>query len=152
MDLAASLTLALVALAQGYPKERRYGFPACLSGTATAILISKSPTGYSYEAMGTTRSNRPVGMMDGGSTRRVGMKVSLGGCSSQNTLCEAADHEDGKQLAYLVLGPDGRITREMRPGTGKYAGLQMSGVSTALGTFPMIELGTFQTCNQQTDI
>ena len=145
-----SLSIADAALAQSYPKEGSYDFTACLSGIATAIVFSKSHTGYSYEALGTTRSNPPGGMMDNGAVRCVGMNASLGGKNSQNTLCEAIDRDGDKQLAYLALGPDGRVTREVLSGTGKFEGLQMSGISTPLGAFPTIKPGTFQTCNHQT--
>jgi len=146
----AALTIAHAALAQGLPKEGRYDFTACLSGTAAGIMFSKSHIGYSYEAMGTTRSNPPGGMMDNATFRCVGMNASLGGTNSQNTLCEAVDRDGDKQLAYVVLGPDGRVTREVLSGTGKYEGLQMSGIVIPQGTFPTIKPGTFQNCNQQT--
>lgn len=82
--------------------------------------------------------------------RCVEMNASLGGKNSQNTLCEAIDRDGDKQLAYLALGPDGRVTREVLSGTGKFEGLQMSGISTPLGAFPTVKPGTFQTCNHQT--
>lgn len=146
----AAFTVADSAVAQTLAKEGSYDFTACLSGTATAVAFSKSHFGYSYEAMGTARSNPPGGMMDNSTFRCVGMNASLGGKNSQNTLCEAVDRDGDKQLAYLALGSDGRITREVLSGTGKFEGMQMSGIMVLLGTFPTIKPGTFQNCNHQT--
>jgi hypothetical protein len=114
----------------GLSEEGNCDFTACLSGTA--------------------RSNPPGGMMDNATFRCVGMRASLGGKNSQNTLCEAVDGDGDKQRAYVFLGPDGRVTRDVLSGTGKHQGLQMSCTVTPLGKFPTIKLGTFQNCNQQT--
>ena len=147
--LAAS-TVAGSAVAQTLPKEGSYDFTACLSGTASPIAFSKTHFGFSYEAMGTIRSTPSGGMMDNSTFRCVGMNASLGGKNSQNTLCEAVDRDGDKLLAYLTIGSDGKVTREVLSGTGKFEGLQMSGIMVPLGTFPTIKPGTFQNCNHQT--
>ncbi len=146
----AALTATDPAVAQVLPKEGSYDFTACLSGTANAVAFSKTHFGFSYESMGTARSNPPGGMMDNSTFRCVGMNASLGGKNSQNTLCEAVDRDGDKQLAYVTLASDGRITREVLGGTGKFDGLQMSGIMVPLGTFPTIKPGTFQNCYQHT--
>ncbi len=138
------------ALAQGFPKEGSYDFTACLAGTSSLIAFSKTQAGYSYEATGTTRSNPPGGMMDNTSVRCVGLTTTLDGKRTQNTLCETVDRDGDKQLASLTMASDGKVTREVVSGTGKFEGLQMSGVVMPLGPFPTIKPGTFQTCNRQT--
>ncbi len=137
-------------VAQTLPKEGSYDFTACLSGMASAVAFSKTHFGYSYEVMGTARSNPPGGMMDNTTVRCVGMNTSLGGKATQNTLCETIDRDGDKQLASVLLASDGRVTREVISGTGKFEGLQMSGSMVPQGTFPTIKPGTFQTCNHQT--
>jgi hypothetical protein len=146
----AAFAIAGSAGAQTLPKEGNYDFTACLSGTASPVAFSKTHFGFSYETMGTIRSNPPGGMLDNSTFRCVGMNASLGGKNSQNTLCEAVDRDGDKQLAYLVLGSDGKVTREVISGTGKFEGLQMSGTMVPLGTYPTIKPGTFQNCNHQT--
>ena len=138
------------AVAQTLPKEGRYDFTACLSGVVNAVAFSKTQFGYSYEATGTARSNPSGGMMDDTTVRCVGMNTSLGGKNTQNTLCETIDRDGDKQLALVLLASDGRITRDVIAGTGKFEGLQMSGSMVPVGIFPTIKPGTFQNCNHQT--
>ena len=148
--ILGAFTAAESAMAQSLPKEGSYDFTACLSGTASPVAFSKTHFGVSYETMGTTRSNPPAGMMDNSTFRCVGMNASLGGKNSQNTLCEAVDRDGDKQLAHVALGTDGKVTREVISGTGKFEGLQMSGIMVPLGTFPTIKPGTFQNCYHHT--
>lgn len=148
--ILAAFTVAESAVAQTFAKEGSYDFTACLSGTANPIAFSKTHFGFSYETMGTTRSNPPGGMMDNSTFRCVGMNASLGGKNSQNTLCEAVDRDGDKQLAYVVLASDGKVTREVLSGTGKFEGMQMSGIMVPLGTFPTIKPGAFQNCFHHT--
>ena len=148
--LLTALTGAGSAVAQALPKEGSYDFTACLSGVVNAVAFSKTQFGYSYEAMGTARSNPPGGMMDNSTVRCVVMNTSLNGKNTQNTLCETVDRVGDKQLALVLLASDGRITRDVIAGTGKFEGLQMSGSMVPVGTFPTIKPGTFQNCNHQT--
>jgi hypothetical protein len=148
--LLAALAAAACASAQAFPREGSYDFTACLSGTTAVVSFSRSHFGYSYEALGSTRSNPPGGMMDNTTVRCVGMTASLGGKASQNTLCETVDGDGDKQLAYLTIASDGRVTRNVLSGTGKFEGLEMSGISVPLGPFPTLKPGTFQNCSQQT--
>ncbi|MCX7241055.1 MAG: hypothetical protein WCK83_00840 [Burkholderiales bacterium] len=146
----AACALAQSALAQTFPKEGNYDFTSCYSGTAAAIAFSKTQMGFSYEMTGTARSNPPGGMMDNTSFRCVGMNTSLDGKANQLTMCEALDRDGDKQLAYLTMGSDGKVTREVVAGTGKYEGIQASGVVLPLGNFPQVKPGTMQNCNRQT--
>lgn len=150
VGILAAFTVAEYAAAQPLAKEGRYDFTACLSAVASPVAFSKTHFGFSYEATGTLRSNLPGGIMDNATFRCVGLNTSLGGKNSQNTLCEAVDHDGDKQLAYLVLGSDGKVTREVLAGTGKFEGMQMNGILVPLGSYPIIKPGTFQNCNHQT--
>jgi hypothetical protein len=148
--IVVALNVAVCPSAHAFPQEGSYDFTACLSGTTAVVSFSKSHFGYSYEAMGSTRSTPPGGMMDNSTVRCVGMNASLGGKVTQNTLCETVDGDGDKQLAYLTIASDGRITRDVVSGTGKFEGLQMSGISVPLGPFPTLKPGTFQNCSRQT--
>ena len=66
------------------------------------------------------------------------------------TVCEAIDTDGDKRLTYYSL-VDGKQTREVVAGTGKYDGMIAdSSKIEPYGPFPTIKAGTFQDCNHQT--
>lgn len=147
---AAVLVVAGSALAQSFPKEGNYDFTSCWSGTSTPIDFSKTNTAFSYEMMGTTRSNPPGGFLDNRSFRCIGMVTSFGGKGTHSAVCESFGTDPDKILTYFSASSDGKVTREVIEGTGKYEGLVSTGIAKPLGPFPSVKAGTFQACNHQT--
>jgi len=149
--LALVFGTASAALAADFPKEGKYDYTACWSGVNNLINFSKTQTAFSYEMTGTTRSNPPGGIFDMNTFRCVGTNASLDGKNSGITVCEATDRDGDKRLAYFSAASDGTITRLEVAGTGKYDGMVLTGSKvTAVGPFPNIKAGTFQSCNHQT--
>jgi hypothetical protein len=138
------------ALAGELPKEGNYDFTACYSGVSNAITFSKAHTASSNELTGTTRSNPPGGVFDKVAYRCVGMTVSVDGKITASTLCENID-VDGDKYLTRVLAADGKTTRTIVAGTGKYEGIVTTQTTFEnLGPFPTIKEGTFQGCVHQT--
>lgn len=146
----ASLVFVTSALAADLPKEGQYAFTACFSGVSKLISFSKGFRGYSYELLGTNRADKTGGIMDHTSFRCVGANTLLGGKRTIDVLCEIKDSDGDKQLARIGMDANGRQTREVVAGTGKYEGMQMTGTIVPFKPFPFIEPGTFQACNHQT--
>jgi len=138
------------AFAAELPKEGSYDFTACWSGVSNLIEFSKTHRAFSYEQTGTTLSNPPGGFLDKRAFRCVGMVTSFDGKSTNTAVCESFGADGDKILTYFSLGSDGKITREVVAGTGKYEGLVSSGIGQPLGPFPVAKAGTFQDCNHQT--
>lgn len=146
----AAATCAGSAIAADLPKEGKYDFTACWSGTSNAIAFSNGYSASSYEMTGTTRSNPAGAMFDKNSFRCVGMNSQLGKRLVSSTACEAVDADGHKRLGYFWTGPDGKLIREHVTGTGKYEGMVFEGTVQPLGPFPTVKAGTFQNCNRQT--
>src|SRR5262245_16197564 len=138
------------AFAGELPKEGSYDFTSCNSGVTSVITFSKTYTGSSYELTGTNRSNPPGGLFDKTSYRCVGMNASLDGKVTASILCEAID-VDGDKYLSRVSTADGKSTRTIVTGTGKYEGIVTTQTAfEPLGPFPTIKEGTSQGCNRQT--
>lgn len=138
------------AFAADLPKEGSYDFIACYSGVSNTIVFSKTHRAVSYEQTGTTLSNPPGGFLDKRAFHCVGMATSFDGKSTNTAVCESLGTDDDKLLTYFSLGADGKVTREVVAGTGKYEGIVSSGIAQPLGPFPAAKAGTFQDCNHQT--
>jgi len=138
------------ALAADLPKEGSYDFTGCWSGVSNLIAFSKTHWAFTYEQTGTTLSNPPGGFLDNRSFRCVGMFTSFGGKTTNSTVCESFAVDDGKILTHFSSTSDGKVTREVVQGTGKYEGLVSTGIAQPLGPFPSAKAGTFQNCNRQT--
>src|SRR5262249_8121636 len=110
------------ALAGELPKEGNYDFTACYSGVNNAITFSKTHTASSFELTGTTRSNPPGGVFDKVAYRCVGSNTSLDGKVTASNLCENID-VDGDKYLTRILTADGKTTRTIVAGTGKYEGI-----------------------------
>jgi hypothetical protein len=140
----------IAALAGELPKEGNYDFISCSSGVYSAITFSKTHSASSYELTGTNRSNPPGGLFDKITFRCVGMNASLDGKVSASNVCEAIDVDGDKYLVKVSTG-DGRTTRTIIAGTGKYEGIVTTQTAfEQLGPFPTIKDGTSQNCNHQT--
>src|SRR5262249_37225838 len=110
------------ALAGELPKEGNYDFTSCSSSVTSVITFSKTHTATSYEVTGTNRSSPPGGLFDKITFRCVGMTASLDGKDSVSFVCEAID-VDGDKYLSKVSGADGKATRTIVAGTGKYEGI-----------------------------
>jgi hypothetical protein len=138
------------ALAGELPKEGNYDFISCSSSVANAIRFSKTHTASSSEITGTNRSNPPGGLFDKITYRCVGMNASLDGKETASIVCEAIDVDGDKYLSKVSTG-DGKTTRTILAGTGKYEGIVTTQTAFEnLGPFPAIKDGTTQACNHQT--
>ena len=138
------------AFAAELPKEGSYDFTSCSSGVNNVITFSKTHTANSYEITGTNRSNPPGGLFDKSTYRCVGMNASFDGKNTAYTVCESIDVDGDKYLAKVSTG-DGKTTRTIVAGTGKYEGIVTTQTAFEnLGPFPAIKDGTSQACNHQT--
>ena len=138
------------ALAGELPKEGSYDFISCSSSVNNVITFSKTYTGSNYELTGNNRSNPPGGLFDKTTYRCVGMNTSLDGKVTASILCEAID-VDGDKYLSRVSTADGKSTRTIVAGTGKYEGIVTTQTAfEPLGPFPTIKEGTSQGCNRQT--
>ena len=152
IPIAALLGITAVgsAIAADLPKEGNYDFTACWSGVSTVIAFSKTYSAMTYEMTGTTRSNPPGGFLDNRSFRCIGLNTSFGAKITAENVCESFGMDEDKILTRFSTASDGKVTREVVAGTGKYEGLVSSGIAQQLGPFPVAKPGTFQTCNHQT--
>ncbi len=139
-----------LAFAADLPKEGKFSYTACWSGTSSPIAFSKTHTALSFEFLGTTRSDPPGGMFDLSTFRCVGSTAIFDKKFSSMTTCEAVNSEGDKLLSYYHAGDDRKYARQTIAGTGKYEGIVVEGTVTPIGPFPTIKPGTFQGCNQQT--
>jgi hypothetical protein len=139
------------AFAAELPKEGNFDFTSCWSGVSHTISFSKTHSAYSFDMTGVTRSNPPGGLYDKNTFRCVGMNASFDGKPSTTATCEAVDSDGDKRLTHFSMGSDGKMSRQLIAGTGKYEGMIESGTTVQpLGPFPVVEEGTFQDCNHQT--
>lgn len=134
--------------AQSLPKEGRFDYVACFSGTSNPMTFSKTQSAMLYEHTGSTRSNLPDSPFDKLSFRCLGMSSNLDGKVLNTTLCEVVDKDGDKMLNQFVLS-EGRTVRNTLGGTGKWEGISTDSSLEALGPFPTVKPGTFQNCNRQ---
>lgn len=148
--LVAALTAAGAAVAQTLPKEGSYDYTACWSGTNNVMDFSKTHTANTYEMSGTILSNPAGGLLDRATYRCLGIQTSFDGKQGGGNVCEAIDRDGDKRLSRFSLASDGKVTREVVTGTGKYEGMVENSKVSPLGPFPVVKAGTFQGCNHQT--
>jgi hypothetical protein len=146
---AIACTGMAAAGAQALPKEGRFDYVACWSGTSNPMSFSKTLSAMTYEHTGSTRSNLPDSPFDKLSFRCLGMATSFDGKASNATVCEAVDKDGDKVLTHFVLS-EGKTVRSTVGGTGKFEGITTEASVAPLGPFPTIKAGTFQSCNHQT--
>jgi len=145
-----SSVLALDATAApNYPKEGKYDYTACYSGTTNAIQVSKTTSANTIRFVGNTRSNPPGGPFDMLAYTCVGMGSSNEGKSSSAYFCQVVDVDGDKFMAHGVFDGTKTVT-DAFGGTGKYEGMVRSGISESPGPYPTAEAGTFTGCNHQT--
>lgn len=144
----AAASFAPPVAAQAMPKEGRFDYVACFSGTSNPIAFSKTQSGMTYEHTGSTRSNLPDSPFDKLSFRCLGMGTNLDGKAAAMTLCEVVDKDGDRMLNHFVQS-EGRTVRTTVAGTGKFEGITTESTLTVLGPFPTAKPGTFQSCNHQ---
>jgi hypothetical protein len=132
-----------------YPKEGKYDYTSCWSGTSSLITFSKTHFANNIEFTGSTRSNPSGGFGDMVSFRCIGTIHAFGGKPSGTVVCESVDRDGDKSLTHYAVG-EGGAKRTAIAGTGKFDGMVSSGTTQPLGPFPTIKPGTFQNCNRQT--
>lgn len=71
--------------------------------------------------------------MDRGTFTCLGLGTSLGQKMTYDVVCEVVAPDGGKILSTFTRGHDGKITREMVAGTGRYEGIVASGIVEATG-------------------
>lgn len=146
-----ALAISGNATAQSFPKEGRYDYTSCWSGLTHLISFSKSHSAWSFEIMGTNRSNPPGGVFDKETFRCVGTNTLFEGKLVGVSTCDTVDQDGHRRLTHFAPGPDGKVVRSFVAGTGKWDGMVLSGTAvTPLGPFPALKEGTVQNCNHQT--
>lgn len=147
--LFALATLALGgAAAQTMPKEGKYDFTSCYSGTSNVIAFSKTHSALTGDFVGNNRTTPPGGPFDMTTFRCVSISSTLDGVTTGSNYCETTDKDGDKYLTRNVSqGTKG--TQEGLAGTGKYEGMVRSGTSESYGVFPTIKSGTFTGCARQ---
>lgn len=140
---------APTAAAQALPKEGRFDYVACWSGSSNPMAFSKTLTAMTYEHTGSTRSNLPDSPFDKLSFRCLGMNSNFDGKAANMTVCEAVDKDGDKTLNHFVQS-EGRVVRTTVAGTGKFEGMSTEASVVTLGPFPTVKPGMFQNCNHQT--
>jgi hypothetical protein len=146
--LSSVLTLAATA-APNYPKEGKYDYTTCYSGTTTAIQVSKTTSANTIKFIGNTRSNPPGGPFDMLAFTCVGMGSSNEGKSGSAYFCQVVDTDGDRFMAHGVFDGAKTVT-DAFGGTGKYEGMVRNGTSESPGPYPTAEPGTFTGCNRQT--
>jgi hypothetical protein len=147
--VASSAIGAAPAAAQALPKEGRFDYIACWSGSSNPMAFSKTHSALTFEHTGSTRSNLPDSPFDKLSFRCLGMNSNFDGKAAGMTVCEAVDKDGDKMLNHFVL-TEGRVVRSTVAGTGKFEGIGTEATVATLGPFPTVKPGTFQNCNHQT--
>jgi len=133
------------------PKEGKYDYMACWSGTRQASKFSDTHSMVSYDFSGIIHANPPGGAFDKEIFHCIGIElIADGKVISGSNLCEATDKDGNKRLARFSAA-DGKVVREQVVGTGKYEGLTLTPDTIApLGPFPALKEGTTVNCNHQT--
>ena len=148
--LAFATTAACAFAAVNLPKEGNYDGISCWTGTASDLAFDKEHTANSYEMVGTVVSMIPGGLGEGSTFRCVGMNTSVKGRLGGGNMCEVTDPDGDKRLNAFRIEPDGKVTREMLGGTGKYEGMTMTNTVALMPPMKASKAGTFQGCNRQT--
>lgn len=146
--LLAMLALACSA-APSYPKEGKYDYTACYSGTSSVVQTSSTNTANTTRFVGNARTNPAGGPFDMLAFTCVGMGATTDGKTSSSYYCQVVDKDGDKFMAHGVF--DGTKTAtDSFGGTGKYEGMTRGGISESPGPFPTAEPGTFTGCTHHT--
>ena len=146
--LFGALTLTCSA-APSYPKEGKYDYTACYSGTNTVLQTAAKNGAGATRFVGNTHSNIAGGPFDMLAYTCVGMSATTDGKVNSSYYCQVVDLDGDKFMAHGMF--DGtKTTTDAFGGTGKYEGMVRNGTSESPGPYPTAEPGTFTGCNHQT--
>jgi hypothetical protein len=148
---AVAGSFGVSAKAAELPKEGPYDISNCSVGTGLySVEFSKTNSAYSYEFVGTSRSNPLGGMFDLTSFRCVGLTTTINGKQSATGVCEIIDKSGDKILSqYAPADVQGRANESAIAGTGKYDGIIMSATAEVTQA-PLAKPGSFQICVHST--
>jgi hypothetical protein len=147
--LAAAGTCAFAAV--NLPKEGTYETLNCWTGTGNDVAVGKDYTASSYEMVGTVVSVPPGGLGDRSTFRCVGYVTTFKGKPpTNNNVCVVTDADGDQRINRFAMLPDGKFTREMIGGTGKYEGMEMTNTVFTMPPMKEAKPGVFQGCNRQT--
>lgn len=142
--------VASTSVGQSLAKEGSYDYTNCHSGVEHASMsIDVKHQASIREFTGTIRAATPGTFLDMSSYQCISLNNSLGSQAAVSIVCVTVD-KDGDRL-YTRFTGDG-LTSEAGTisGTGKYVGIERTGKTVSLGTFPSAKPGTFQTCLRNT--
>lgn len=146
--LAAAGTCAFAAV--NLPKEGTYETLNCWTGTSSDIAMGKDYTASSYEMVGTVVSTPSGSLGDNSTFRCVGMVTTVKGKpTTNNNVCVVTDADGDTRINRFALMPDGKVTREMIAGSGKYEGMEMTNTVMPMPSMKEAKPGVFQGCNRQ---
>lgn len=138
---------AALAATHHYPKEGKFAYTSCWSGTIKAVGMSKAHSVWSYEFMGETIADKPGSIFDHDTFQCEGAGFTLGKAVNSRLACVAVDPDGDRNMTSYTLGKDGKYHGKELGGTGKYEGMERRAQLQHLGPFPTIKKGTFQDCN-----
>jgi len=144
---ALAVSAATAIAAQHPPKEGKFAYRSCWSGTSKVIALSKTHVAFGFEFTGAVVGDEPGSLFDHASFRCEGVAGSFGKERFGHVICLAIDPSGDKNMTRYTLWKDGKYHREDVGGTGKYEGMVAHAEVEHLGPFPTIEPGTFQDCN-----
>ena len=144
---AALAAVAATAIAaQNLPKEGKFAYRACFSGTSKVVALSKSHVALSVDLTGESVADTPGTLYDHASFRCEGLAANFGKEHTNVSYCLFLD-PDGDKSLHQVTMRNGKWHVQEIAGTGKYDGIVVHAEVQPMGRFPTIEPGTFQSCN-----
>jgi hypothetical protein len=132
--------------AQHLPKEGKFAYRGCSTGTSKAIVLSKSHVAYSFESTGEDMADTPGTLFDHASFQCEGSGAGFGKERIGYIVCLYVDPYGDKDMARFTLR-DGKWQRQEVAGTGKYDGIVIHADVRDLGPFPKMRPGMLQVCN-----
>ena len=143
---ALAVFAAAAVAAQPLPKEGKFAYRGCLTGTGKAIALSKSHVAYSFEATGEDMADTPGTLFDHASFQCEGSGARFGKERIGYNVCLYVDPDGDKDIVRFTLR-DGEWQRQDVAGTGKYDGIVIHADVRDLGPFPKMKPGMIQECN-----
>jgi hypothetical protein len=149
--LAIAAIVTAPVFASEMPKQGKYDYFSCWSGTNNVMPLPDKTEALAYDLTGSTRAVIPGGMFDKNTFHCIGASTMRDGKTiAGRTTCMAIDADGDKRVA-IFANENGKETRHEVTGTGKYEGMEITDpVVENLGPLPVVKEGTAQGCNHQT--
>jgi hypothetical protein len=110
------------------PKEGAVEYDFCFAGPGVIPVATKEFTGLTYTIAAEIRTTPPGGPFDQQSSRCWGVWKNVGGKVESTGFCEVVDQDGDKWYSDTHGNTEGTAgTFSVPYGTGKYAGMVMSG-------------------------